>query len=65
MLFIGTGTKDIVRVKPFVFFSLVPPSFRKLFVSGSFPIDTWVAAFDLLRKDSESDEGLEALWVQP
>ena len=61
MLFTGTGTKDIVRVETFVFFSSVPPSFRKLFVSRSFPIDTWVAAFDLLRKDSESDEGLEAL----
>ena len=61
ILFIGTGTKDIVRVKLFDVFSSIPPSFRKIFVSGSFPIDTWVAAFDLLSKDSESVEGLEAL----
>ena len=61
MIFIGTGTKDIVRVKPFFFFSSVPHSFPNVFVSGSFPIDTWVVAFNLLRNDAESDEGLEAL----
>ena len=60
-IFIGRDTKDIVWVKPFARFSSVPPSFRKLFVSGLSSIDTWVATFDMLGKYSESEEGLEAL----
>ena len=59
MIFIGTGTKDIFRVKKFALFACVPPSFCKLFVSGSFSIDTCVVAFNLLGKDSESEEGME------